>query len=185
MLRMRLCLPLLALILAGCGEYKGPVPDATYFWQIKTSTIEFSACTDDADFRAPLTPIPITDNTFLIYKVSSDGTKAITQKCDRLDAKTCTPSDRMVIFDVTGRELNATESRKQPIGMTGCSLQETETSTLTDATRQMTLNLVNVLTLVDSPPACDQVEADLKMRSPNMLGVEGCVITSKLTGELK
>ncbi len=182
---MRLHLSLLALLLAGCPQYTGPQPDATYFWQIKTSTLEFGACSDAPDFREGLTALPITDNTFVIYKVSSDGKQAVTQKCDRLDSTTCSPSDSMVVFDVTGRELNFNQTNKAPIGMTGCSLQQTETWTLTDATRAMTLDLVNVLTLVDSQPACDQVEADLKARSPNGLGVEGCVITSKLTGELK
>lgn len=182
---MRLPLSLLGLLLTACPQYTGPQADATYFWQIKTSTLEFGACSDAEDFRMGLTALPITDNTFVIYKVSSDGSKAVTQKCERLDSSTCSPSDSMVIFDVTGRELNFSQTNKAPIGMTGCSLQQTETWTLTDATRAMTLDLVNVLTLVDSPPACDQVEADLKMRSPNGLGVEGCVITSKLTGDLK
>jgi hypothetical protein len=183
---MRLHLSIFAVALfSACPQYNGPQADATYFWQVKTSTLEFGACSDAMDFRMPLTALPITDNTFIIYKVSSDGTKAITQKCDRLDSATCTASDSNVVFDVTGRELNFTQSDKTPIGMTGCSLQQTETWTLTDATRAMTLDMVNVLTLVDSQPACDQVEADLKARSPNMLGVEGCVITSKLTGELK
>lgn len=182
---MRLRLTLLAVLLAGCGQYPGPQANATYFWQIKTSTIEFGACSDAVDFRTGLTAVPITDNTFVIYKVSADGKQAVTQKCDRLDTATCSPSDSNVIFDIAGRELNFTQSTKAPLGTTGCSLEQTETWTLTDATRQMTLNLVDVLTLVDSPPACDRVEADLKARSPNMLGVEGCVITSKLTGDLK
>ena len=182
---MRSPLLFLPLILAGCPQYTGPQADATYFWQIKTSTLEFGACSDATDFRMGLTALPITDNTFVIYKVSHDGKKAVTQKCDRLDSKTCTDSDSNVVFDIAGRELTFTQSNKAPIGMTGCSLQQTETWTLTDATRAMTLDLVNVLTLVDSQPACDSVEADLKARSPNMLGVEGCVITSKLTGELK
>ena len=181
---MWLRLSLFAL-LAGCGQYTGPQKEATYFWQIKTSAIEFGACSDAPDFRSGPTALPFTDNTFVIYKVSSDGKTAVTQKCDRLDAKTCSPSDSKVVFDIAGRDLTFTQSSKAPIGTTGCSLQQTETWTLTDATRQMTLNLVNVLTLVDSQPACDSVEADLKKRSPNMLGVEGCVITSKLTGDLK
>ena len=182
---MRLHLTLFLGLLAGCGQYTGPQANATYFWQVKTSTIEFGACSDAEDFRMGLTALPITDNTFVIYKVSADGKQAVTQKCDRLDSSTCTPSDSKVVFDITGRELTFTQSTKAPIGTTGCSLQQTETWTLTDATRKMTLDLVNVLTLVDSPPACDQVEADLKARSPNMMGVEGCVITSKLTGDLK
>jgi hypothetical protein len=182
---MRLHLLLLALLLAGCPGYTGPQADATYFWQIKTSTIEFSACSDEPEFRAPLTPIEITDNTFIIYKVSHDGKQATSQKCTSLDAKSCTDSDSPKVFDIMGRDLVLTQTDKAPIGTTGCSLQQTETWTLTDATRAMTLDLVNVLTLVDSPPACDQVETDMKARSPNMLGVEGCVITSKLTGELR
>ena len=182
---MRLRSILFTLLLAGCPAYTGPQPDATYFWQVKTSTIEFGACSDEPSFRAPLTPIEITDNTFVIYKVSHDGKTATSQQCTSLDAKSCTDSDSPKVFDITGRDLIRTETQKAPIGTTGCSLQQTETWTLTDATRLMTLELVNVLTLVDSPPACDQVEADMKARSPNMLGVEGCVITSRLTGELK
>lgn len=174
-----------ALLLAGCGQYTGPQPNATYFWQLKTSAIEFGACSDAPDFRMGLDPLPITDNTFLIYKVSADGKTAVTQKCDTLDSRTCSPSDSGVTFDITGRELTFTRSTKEPIGTTGCALQQTETWTLLDATRAMTLDLVNVLTLVDSPPACAQVEQDLKARSPNSLGVEGCVITNKLTGDLR
>lgn len=177
--------PFALLLLAACPQYSGPQADATYFWQLKTSELEFSACSDAMDFRAPLTPLELTDNTFLIYKVSEDGKRAVTQDCTRLDTRTCTVSDGGVVFDVTGRELTFTQTTKSPVGQTGCSLQQTETWTLIDATRAMTLNLSNVLTLVDSPPACDRVEADLRARSPNMLGVEGCIITNKLTGELR
>lgn len=173
------------LVLLACGQYTGPQPNATYFWQIKTSTVEFGACSDAQDFRDGVKPLEFTNNTFLIYKVSADGKTAATQTCERLDSSTCSPSDAGVVFDITGRELTFTESSKTAVGTTGCSLQQTLTWTLTDATRVMTLDIANVLTLVDSQPGCDAVEADLKARSPNMLGVQGCVITSKLTGDLR
>lgn len=179
-------LPIVALLLlAACPQYTGPQADATYFWQLKTSELEFNACSDATDFRAPLTPLELTDNTFLIYKVSGDGKRAVTQDCTRLDSQTCTTSDAGVVFDVAGRELTFTRTTKTPVGTTGCTLQQTETWTLIDATRAMTLDLSNVLTLVDAPPACDRVEADLKARSPNLLGVEGCIIVNKITGELR
>ncbi|MFT3711441.1 MAG: hypothetical protein QM817_27725 [Archangium sp.] len=175
-----------ALCLAvSCGQYTGPQANATYFWQMKTSTVEFGACSDAMDFRMGIDPVPISDNTFLIYKVSGDGKQAVTQSCSRLDSTTCGPSDAGIVFDIAGKELTFTESSKAPIGTTGCSLQQTQTWTALDATRAITIDINNVLTLVDSRPGCDMVEADLKMRSPNGLGVEGCVITSKLTGELK
>lgn len=173
------------LMLAGCPAPNGPVPNATYFWQIDTSTVEFGACSDAPDFRMDITAVPISDNTFLIYKVNADGKQAVTQSCSRLDVATCSPSDAGVVFDVAGRELTFTESQKTAIGTTGCSLQQTQTWTALDADRSITVDIANVLTLVDSQPACDKVEADLKARSPNGLGVEGCVITSKLTGTLK
>lgn len=176
---------LFALLLLSCGQYTGPQPNAFYFWQVKSSVLEWGECTDAMDFRANVAPISFTDNTFIIYRVSDDGAKAVTQKCSTLDDRTCSPSDGGVVFDVVGRELTFTRTTKDPVGNTGCSLQQTELWTLTDATRAMTLDVTNTLTLVDSRPGCDSVEADLKARSPNMLGVEGCVITNKLTGELK
>lgn len=176
---------LVPLVLLACGQYSGPQANATYFWQIKTSALEFGACSDAPDFRAGIDPLEFSDNTFLIYKVSADGKTAVSQSCTRLDSSTCTPSDAGVVFDIVGRELTFVESQKQPVGTTGCSIQQTLTWTLTDATRVMTLDINNVLSLVDSQPGCDAVEADLKARSPNMLGVQGCVITNKITGDLK
>lgn len=174
------------LLLAGCPSYEGPQPNATSFWQLETSTLEFGdACSDAPDFRQGLRPIEVTANTFLIYKVSADGKTAALQDCTRLDTRTCAPSDAGVTFAITGRELTWTESARDPIGTTGCALQQTATWTLTDATRTMTLDISNVLTLVDAPAACDRVEADLRARSPNMKGVEGCVLVNRLSGELR
>lgn len=175
----------LCTLLGACGGSSGPVPDATYFWQLTSSAVEFGACSDDADFRAGLPPIELSENTFLVYRVAKDGRTAVSQDCTQLDARTCAPDAEGPVFDIAGRELTFTRQLKQPIGTTGCSLQQTETQVLTDNTRTMTLELQNVLTLVDAPAACGRVEADQKARSPNGLGVEGCVVTFKLTGALR
>ena len=55
---MRFSLLFLALILAGCPQYTGPQADATYFWQIKTSTLEFGACSDAVSFCRRRSVIP-------------------------------------------------------------------------------------------------------------------------------
>lgn len=182
---MRFVFCLLSVFVFACGPNGSIQPGAVYFWQVKTSTLEFGACSDAPEFRADLNPVPISDNTFVIYKISADGKQAVTQKCETLDPKTCADSSTMVVFDVVGREMTYSKSSVSDLGATGCSLQQTETWTLTDAVDHMTLDLVNVLTLINSPTACEKVEADIKRDSPNMLGVEGCVITSKLTGDLK
>ncbi|MEW5739201.1 MAG: hypothetical protein AB1938_09770 [Myxococcota bacterium] len=174
-------------ILVGCGGGSGSglSPNAVYFWQITSSTVEFGQCSDDPTFRMDAQPIAFTDNSYIIYRVSQDGKTAVTQDCMRLDASTCAPSTNPITFNIAGRELTFTRESKAPVGTTGCNLQQSETWTLTDSNKTMTLDIANVLSLVDSPPACDSVEADLKMQSPNMLGVQGCVVTFKLTGNLK
>jgi len=172
--------------LAGCGGGSdGLSANAVYFWQIASSTVEFGQCSDEAQFRMDTQPLPFTDNSYIIYKVSADGKTAVTQECARLDASTCKDSATPITFTIAGRELTFTRQTKDPVGTTGCSLQQSETWTLTDSKRTMALDISNVLSLVDSPPACDSVEADLKARSPNMLGIQGCVVTFKLTGNLK
>lgn len=180
-----LCLAFFATTGCGGGTSSGLQPDAVYFWQIASSTVEFGQCSDETQFRADVQPLSFTDNSYIIYKVSKDGKTAVTQDCARLDATTCMPSASGITFAIVGRELTFTRESKDPVGMTGCNLQQAETWTLTDNTRTMTMEISNVLSLVDSPPACESVENDLKSRSPNMLGVQGCVVTFKLTGNLK
>lgn len=174
-----------AVMLCGCGAASGPQANATYFWEIASSAVSFGACSDAPAFRQGVTPIAVEPNTFMVYKVSSDGKHGVTQNCTRLDPSTCSPMDGGVVFDIAGSELTYSETDKAPVGNQGCTLQQTFTWTLSDQTRTMKLDIANVLTLVDAPTACAKVESDLKRDSPNGLGIEGCVITSSLTGDLR
>lgn len=183
---MKRLLIVVPFLLGACGGgASGPVPNATYFWRVTSSTLEFGQCSDAMDFRMNVQPLAFTDNSYIIYKVSKDGKQAVSQTCERLDPATCMPSTSGVVFAVAGRELTFTRESKDPIGTTGCNLQQTETWTLRDQTKTLDVDIANTLALVDSPGACDSVEKDLKMRSPNMLGVVGCVVTFKLAAELK
>lgn len=150
-----------------------------------TSTVDFGQCSDATDFRASATPIDVSTDSYLIYKVAADGKSAVGQDCLALDSTTCSPADGGIVWSIAGTELTTTQQNSDPIGTGGCSLQQTQTWTIQDQTRKMSLEIDNVLTLVNSKPACDQVEANLKARSPNTLGVEGCVVTFKLTGALR
>jgi len=179
-------LGLAAVTLLACGPRK-PIPEAdvVYFWHVKTSTVEFGECSDDADFRAGIAPIDFTDNSYIVYKVSKDAHTATQQDCQSLASSTCTDAVDPITFDIAGSELTFTREFKDPIGSTGCNLKQNETWTFTDQATTFSLDISNVLTLVDATTACDNVEANLKQKSPNMLGVTGCVITWKLTGDLR
>lgn len=178
-------------VLVACGGAVGPQKNGIYFWQLTSSTQEFGACSDATDFRANINPIEISDSTFIIYKVSADGRTAHSQTCTQLKASTCSDTDGGVVFDVAGSELTLTNAFHDQIENSTCFLDQLQTWTLTDQQKEMTLNISNVLTLTPNSSSdadkasCTSVEASLKSRSPNMLGVEGCVITGTLKGELK
>lgn len=168
-----------------CGPAGGQTPSGVYFWKLLTSDVAFSGCSDDPSFRSGIGPVAIGTNTYFSYRIAADGKTASTVKCTRLDASTCTDPEDALIYDVIGDELTRSETFKNPIQNSTCALQQVVGETFTRESTNMTLSLVSVLSLVDDATSCAEVETDLKNASPNMLGVEGCVITRTLTGELK
>ena len=104
----------------------------------------------------------------------------MTQTCTRLDPATCTKSPDAMTFMVSGSELFTTAQEKGPVGTLGCQLLTTTTWLVTDEGSTAKLDISNVLSLVDNPTACADVEKQMKAQSPNMLGVEGCTMTFKI-----
>ncbi len=169
------------LCLLACGPRPpGTQSNQTYFWKVTSSSLEFGACSDEKMFRDGLTPLKFEANSYLIYKVSRDNKTAVTQTCDRLDPATCKPSTSQVIFTIAGAELAFGSSGKSPLGLGGCNLLDTTTWLLTDKGATGTLEISHVLSLVDNPTACDAAEKQVKAQSPNMVGLEGCVVSFKV-----
>lgn len=209
MLRMRrssFWLVVMALS-SGCQGTVSPQPvqgrttvekNATYFWKVASSSLEWGACSDAPDFRRSVSALPVGMNSFLIYKTDEAGTKAKTQACTSLDVATCSDSSSGIVFDVAGTELNYTRPiLKEPLRVrdgngverdSACLITQLESWTMRDQGRTFELEVTNVLGLEDTAmPAseCDQIETSLIARSPNMAGVRGCIITFKLGGELR
>lgn len=195
----------LALVLfAGCGpRAPGAQAKQTYFWRVVSSELQYGTCSDEPTFRAGLTPLKFEANSYLIYLVDKDGKTATTQACDRLDASTCKPSPTPLVFTIAGTELAFSAEQKAPIltndtacgaltcdgahacvdgacavrSPAVCQLLDTTTWLLTDKGPTGTLDITHVLSLVDNPTDCDAADKQIKAQSPNMLGLEGCVVT--------
>ncbi len=177
----RLGLLLSWLLALGCGARpSGPAPGQTYFWQVLNSEVGFGTCSDDALFRAQLMPLKFEPNTFVTYKVEPDGKTAVSQTCARVDPSTCKPSETKIVFTVANPELIFSSQSKTAFGTGGCQLLDTTTWTLTDKNPIGTLEIAHVFSLVDNPTECARAEAQFKQQSPNMLGLEGCVVTFKV-----
>ena len=168
-----------------CGPRKGPEANATYFWKIDTSSLEWGACGDSQALRGGVGAIAVSASSYLTYKVDPAGQKAVSQTCLQLNPSSCTPSPANIVFDIAGNELTFTSSAKKTIDQSTCALQQSDTWTIVDQISTMSLEIATVLSLVDNPTSCPGVEAGIKRDSPNGLGVTGCVLTRRLTGTLR
>jgi len=185
--RVRRTLIMLAvsLGLTACPRSKIPEANATYFWQVTTSTLEWGSCGDSMSLRGGVSPITVAANSFLIYRVDATGKKAVSQTCPQLDVSTCTDSTSNIIFDIAGSELTFASERTDAVQNSTCQLRQNETWTMVDKGTSMTLEINTVLSLTGSEADCPKLEASVKAESANGLGIVGCVISRKLEGTLK
>jgi hypothetical protein len=170
----------LALLACGGPRKAGTQANQTYFWKVVSSNIEFGQCSDETMFRAGLMPLKFEANSYLIYKADKSNATATTQTCTTLDTSTCMPSASPVVFTVAGSELAYSTSAKSALGVDGCQLLDTTTWLLTDAVTTGSLEITHVLSEVDNAAACTAAETQVKAQSPNMQGLEGCVVTFKV-----
>jgi hypothetical protein len=204
-----LCVMVLAAVVTGCPGTVSPQPvqgrtsvekNAVYFWKVDSSQLEWGACSNAEDFRASVLARPVGMNTFVIYKTDETGTSAKLQTCTSIDPATCSASDSGIVFSIALNELTFVRDPplKEPLRVrdeTGmqrdslCSLTQLETWTLRDQGQKFELDVTNSLGLVSDTPdgglECEMIESSLIQRSPNMTGVRGCIITFKLTGDLR
>ena len=107
-------------------------------------------------------------------------------------------SSSNVIFDVAGTELTFTRAETEEAlrvrdtnGVerdSTCKLTQLETWTMRDQGQKFELEVTNTLGLKETDMManeCKLIEDNLIARSPNMAGVRGCVLTFKLTGDLR
>jgi hypothetical protein len=166
----------LAVLLSSCGPRKpGAKPGETLYWRVVSSEVSYAACTDDPNFRT-VEPIAFDENTYFVYRVERDGKRATALQCQSFDPASCEPHPSGLAFDIAGIELLFAQEGKSPIGQNGCMLMDTQSWVLTDHGLTMDMEVSHILSLVDEPAACDQVEETIKAQSPNGLGVRGCIV---------
>lgn len=168
-----------------CGpRAPGARPNETLFWQIRSSEISFSQCSDDPAFREGAEPLPYDERSFLVYRVAPDGRTATALSCGSLDVRSCVPTEPAITYEVAGPELYFATDAKTPLGNSGCQLKSTESWLLSDLGEELRAEISTVFALVDAPDACKSIDDALKARSPNGLGYDGCVVRHTLGAAL-
>lgn len=181
-MKLRALLLLSLLVFAACPADERKA----FFWRITSANVEFGACTDEAWFRDAFAAPDAGDNTYLIYQLAKDGKTATDLECTRVDIDTCKVPANPIVWDVNGKELTRSVTFNSSIPDAGCSIQENLTDTITDKGKTMSNSVVDIISLVDETAgACADLDARVKDHSTNGFGLEGCVVTLQLTGELK
>lgn len=177
--RTRVATALFALpLLFACGPRQpGAEAGKTYFWQVTSSNVEFSRCSDDPQFRADLQPIRFDANSYFIYKVEAGATSATVQNCTTFNTSSCAPVEPPVTMSIAANELVYSTESRSAVGTMGCNLLDSTTWTALDQGETLTLSITHVLSLVDNSAACATAEQSIIAQSPNMTGLQGCVVT--------
>lgn len=180
-MKLRPLLPVFLLVFAACPEQR-----KVFFWHITSANVEFGACTDEAWFRDAFQAPDAGGNAYLMYEVSKDGKTASSIDCTHVDADTCTTPANPIVWQVAGSELTRTATFDSSIPDAGCTIEENITDTISDNGKTMSDSLVDVISLVDEQVgACADLDTQVKAHATNGFGLEGCVVTLKLGGELK
>jgi hypothetical protein len=169
---------LASISLLACGpRVPGAEAGQTYYWQVTSSVVDFNRCTDDEQFRADLQPIKFDANSYFIYRVETGATQASVQNCTTFNPQSCAPVDPPVTLSIAANEYVYSTDSRSPVGTMGCNLLDSTTWSAIDQGERLDLTITHVLSLVDNTTACNTAEASIIAQSPNMMGLQGCVVT--------
>ena len=164
-----------------CARDAGPSTDEhglIFYWQVTESDILWGQqCSDSDAFRADLGPIPFDGDTYVVYRVSEDGTEAYDQFCETTDSSTCVDGD--VVFEIDDHEfVYDPESTRSPIVNGGdCMLDVDERWVLIDEGSTLSFTSDILFTLAGPASDCDPIQEALVDDAPNGLGLDGCLVT--------
>jgi len=184
MQRFSLLLPCSLLLATACGS-PGPFSaNGVIFWEMTSGSVAYAGCPDSPAFLASAGRLDVLGR-FLVYRVSPDGTSAVQQACDHLDATSCVAAPDGLTWTIEQVTLHTSAELRAPVGSGGCTLLQTQRWAMTVTGKRLAVTIADALSLVGLADACDEVQATVKAAAPNGLGLAGCVITYQLGAELR
>jgi hypothetical protein len=181
-----LTLPLASAVLLGSACVPaGPLSaNGVSFWEITTSAVSYQGCSDSRAFHDAV-PHWDVEGAFLVYRVSPDGTSAVQQACDRVDAASCLAATDGLTWTIDGATLRTVQEVRDALDASGCQLVQQQRWAMTPVQAEIQIIVTSTLSLVGAASACDPIQAAVQARAPNGQGLDGCVVTYRLAGELR
>ena len=140
---MRTCL-LSLVFLAACGGSREPGPQASEygavtFWEVTALSGSVTSCTDAPDYASATEPPELDENSFLIYRVSEDGSSATSMSCTETRASSCTEGE--LSFAVQGSTLETTVGPTAVTTVGACEIASVQAWSIVDEGDTATLTV--------------------------------------------
>jgi hypothetical protein len=187
-IRLPFCVLVATLALStACARAPGPSElewgEITY-WLVTSSDVAFAQCSDASDWRSQVEAPAIEPNTYLIYRVETGGATATAMDCETTLGSSCTESDTGIVFTVVGHTLTWDPTAEiQDVTGSDCDVQVDQIWTLVDNGETLDWELGMAVDLVGDATDCAALDAQIKLQSPNGLGMDGCVVTLSMSAD--
>ncbi len=172
----------LALVVAtGClPEREGPSADdngAILYWELHQFETIYDECTDEPGSVVELEAPEFQENSFFVYRIAEDGSRAITQDCTTTNGETCSDSPLGIELIRNAGNTYTWDAPRAVLGSgaAGCAVYGDELWTFTDNGEDATLDASVTYELEGE--TCAAFDDSVKETAPNGLGVDGCTVT--------
>lgn len=178
-----LLIPALTLLLAlGCAPREAGPHDSelgdVMFWEVVSLESSASSCTDEAEFAAAITPPPLEENSFLMYRV--DGATAQSMDCTETLASSCAEGE--LTFDIEGHTLSLERDAGLVTNVGACNISSLQVWTVVDGGEEGQMSVDMSFPLTGDADDCDAADDILANGGTNGFGLEACTVS--LTAEL-
>ncbi len=170
---------LLSVTSACGGREPGPNESEngeTIYWRLSEQMeISWNECTDGID-RDGVQPPPFEENSFIIYKLSEDGSQAVAQACETTSPSSCEDHDLGISFEVSDNSLiweSDLDSREE----NGCTVKMEQFWEITDDGEIGLFEASIITTFSGDENACSDLDQRIAARGTNSFGLDGCVMT--------
>lgn len=161
----------------------GFAPNEWLSWRIIEADVEFSRCSDAPVWRDQFSaPDVSSGNQSVTVAIDPSGKEALLMSC--MGGSACAVAQPEVRFTVAGTELLHGSNSRLEVSQSTCQVAVAEVIVIVDEGQTMSLQNALTFTLVEDDAACASFDANLRGQSANGAGIDGCVVTFNMKGQL-
>jgi len=157
----------------------------TFYWSVTESlAVPSEDCTDAQGWQEEIQPIPYDSSTFIVYRVSRNGERAVPQSCETTEPDSCVDLEGGASYTIEGHTLSYDPPALAfDVANSECDLSADELWTLKDLGETLEMDIVYDYGLDGPQSDCDALEQNVRDTSDNGLGLRDCQVTLQVRAD--